>query len=1258
MKSLRSHVAAWFLTGLVLSALPSVFAQNDPDNPTSNNNEIIAVPAPGAVVIDGKDNDWDLSGGIWSYNDPTLVKKYSVWTHVMWDQKGVYLLMRYSDITPLQNATRGVDFDQSWRADAFQGRVVFDGGTPEEHQMHINQFYSSTEERPYVIVRHGGFKTKPPYDNTGPARPDQEAKYGVSMDKFGGQIAFKEWDDGQGYNMESFWPWSYLRTSAKPLKAGDSFIFGIEAMWGNADGTKLAHRLVDNLKNDLVNRIFFFRAKDGWGRVVLGDKNNISTTEDQKQLEATRLKLFVDFDTVGPVDITYDLPADRDVTIAIDNAKGERVRNLFGQFPRDKGANTDHWDGLDDNGTPVAPGAYTATIVDHAPVGVKFVNSLYNAATPPWSTDKGARYWGSNHGHPTSAATRGDVTLIGFTGTEGTSGIIRIDPEGKILWSDSTELLDITATDTNAYLISAESYSKRTMIRRLDINTGKITLFNNADRSTEILLPVPPNEVEDATIAYADGKIFGFIPGKAIWRLEPDTGAIEATLAIPAGLVAIDNLDDHLFGLFTDGTIARLDTDGLRGPAVITARGLRQPVRFAFNNDHSRIAITDQGTNQVLVYDAQGKLIYTIGEPYVSDSGERPAGKFINTNLIKPLGLDFDAQGRLWLAEAVKSCRRITLWSAEGNFIQQFWGSADYGAMAGFPLTFDSTRFIAHGVEFKLDPSPDIMNRPTNETPLGFHPALSHERGVVYKYQGHEYAVTVPGYNKQTHVVIAKRNAAGVFQPVVRIDYPNRKEPGKTWTDLNENGLPDPGETTENFTGRTHYWSNGWMGPDLTFITPDQNVYPLKRLTDGGVPVYDFGSPQTPKNGFKPDFSSNRSGTIAMDSAGNVSDGINYATVDGRTGVYPNPFGRHDAPAARRGLLIAPFRTNGVVEGVPGVGSITAIGGDRGEWFLMSMDGLYISSILQDSKGDVTLDETFVGQESFGGFMWRDETGRVLAQLGGASYRIVEITGLDTIRKTQQKINISAAQITAGVKLAESRLAAEPKEPDTLVINRTRLPSEPVDPDTRSKDALIAGGATFRVQEQGDASRWFRASFVHDGRNLAIMWQVNDANPWKNAEGRFTHAFIGGDSVDLQLDIPGRGTVRLLAAPVGGQNTVVYWQSKADTKDNPTTYVVANNQANAQTFDIVKRLEKAKLTVKVGQRGYSVLMVVPMAELGINPAEVEELKGIIGVIYSDPSGTNRASRIYWHDKTTGLVSDIPTEAAVRPAKWGTIQIGK
>lgn len=1246
------------LVPALLCALTTVaFAQNNPEIPTSDNNKIMAVPAKGPVTIDGDDKDWDLSAGMWSYNDPTLVNKYSAWTHVMWDDKGVYLLGRYSDLTPMKNATRGKDFQNSWRADAMQARLVFDPDTADEHQMHVNLFYSSTEEKPYMIVNHGGFKKAPPYDGTGPFRQDQLDKYGVTMDAFGGKIAFKPWDDGKGYNMEVFWPWSYLRTSGKPLAAGESFIFGVEEMWGSANGEDLAHRLVDNLKNDKVNRIFFFRAKDGWGQAILSDKGDLKMTDDQKKLQATRLKQFVNYDTEGPIPIPYTLEKEGDVTIAIDNDKGVRVRNLIGQYPRPAGKNTDFWDGLDDAGNPVAPGTYTARLVDHAPITLEFFNSVYNAGTPPWATPQGRKNWGSNHGHPTSASVNGDVILLGFTGTEGSSGIMRVDADGKILWTDSTESLDITSNEKYAYLLSRESWTKKALIRRFDLNTGAIILFDNPERSTEVVLPIDYKTVPNtSTIAAAFGKIFAFVPGQGLFRFEPNTGALETTLTVP-GMLALTDRNNELWGMFEDGSIAKVEADGKKAAPLFTVSGLKDPARLGISQDGKRFAISSPTTNQVFIYDDKGKLVTTIGQAYAAVDGKRPAGKFVETNLIDPLGLDFDAQGRLWVAEGEDTNRRITLWSPEGKLVDQFWGGADYGAMAGFPLTFDSKRFIAHGVEFELDPNPDILNTHTKEKPLVFHPALGKTRGVVYQYKGNEYAVSVPGFNKQKYVLIAKRDKNNVFTPVVRIDYGDKKTPGRVWTDLNENGQEDAGEVFEGFQGMTHYWSNGYMRPDLTFITPDQKIYPLKELTKTGVPVYDFANPQTPKNSFKPDFSSNRSGTIAMDNAGNLTDGINFATVDGRTGAYPNPYGRHDAPAARRGLLIAPFRTNGVVEDVPGVGAITAIGGDRGEWFLMSTDGLYLSSILQDSKGDVELGDNFTGQESFGGFIWRDEKGRVLVQLGGPSYRLMEVKGLETTKLTTEKITITEKQIAEGVKLAQAKADASPKEAGTLRIARlAKLPTTA--PAAETKETLIEGAPTVKVQESGDASRWFRVAMAHDGTHLAIAYQVNDSNPWKNGEGRFTHAFIGGDAVDLQLNIPGRGPIRLLAAPLGKENTVVYWQKGSKTKENPTTYVVSNNEANAQNFDIVKRLTSAQISVKTGPGAYTVLLTVPLADLGLTPGQVPEIKGIAGVIFSDATGTNRTSRLYWYDKTTGLVSDVPSEARLEPKNWGTITLDK
>ena len=66
---------------------------------------------------------------------------------------------------------------------------------------------------------------------------------------------------------------------------------------------------------------------------------------------------------------------------------------------------------------------------------------------------------------------------------------------------------------------------------------------------------------------------------------------------------------------------------------------------------------------------------------------------------------------------------------------------------------------------------------------------------------------------------------------------------GTAWIDRNDNGREDPDEITTGVKGTAHYWSAGWMRPDLTILTADQWLYPLQGFTTSGVPLYDFSNP-------------------------------------------------------------------------------------------------------------------------------------------------------------------------------------------------------------------------------------------------------------------------------------------------------------------------------------------------------------------------------------------------------------------------------
>ena len=98
---------------------------------------LAVLPTPGAVTIDGRYDDWDLSGGIFVCGDvETIRDTLSLWYHAMYDADNLYLLARWNDTTPLNNpgVTSG---DLGFRGDCLQTRVIVAYGQPDEKVTHL-----------------------------------------------------------------------------------------------------------------------------------------------------------------------------------------------------------------------------------------------------------------------------------------------------------------------------------------------------------------------------------------------------------------------------------------------------------------------------------------------------------------------------------------------------------------------------------------------------------------------------------------------------------------------------------------------------------------------------------------------------------------------------------------------------------------------------------------------------------------------------------------------------------------------------------------------------------------------------------------------------------------------------------------------------------------------------------------------------------------------------------------------------------------
>ena len=60
---------------------------------------------------------------------------------------------------------------------------------------------------------------------------------------------------------------------------------------------------------------------------------------------------------------------------------------------------------------------------------------------------------------------------------------------------------------------------------------------------------------------------------------------------------------------------------------------------------------------------------------------------------------------------------------------------------------------------------------------------------------------------------------------------------------------------------------------------------------------------------------------------------------------------------------------------------------------------------------------------------------------------------------------------------------------------------------------------------------------------------------------------------------------------------------------------------------------------------------MPLSLLGLSAAPGQTLHGDVGLLRGN--GFQTLQRVYWHNKATGLVSDVPSEAELTPQLWGT-----
>ena len=416
-----------------------------------------AVPVPGKVSIDGDLADWDLSGQtLMCYDVESLQDVYSAKVALMHDAENLYVSIHWKDSTPMGNRhDPRHEAHKAWAGDSVQLRIKTD------RISHVTAWYFAAEKKPGFYLDRGK-DLNTPFGGEALTFFHQD---GWKMDR-GVETAYRVDADSKGYVQEMKLPWALL--ADKKYAAGERFSMGFELLWGQGDWP--THRYADNLSEGASGREFFFTNHKAWGDVILEAKGGL------KLPEPSWMKAQSDGQPTGPVAIEYNLPKDGKVTLAIDDAKGQRVRNLVAAQSRKAGKNIEKWDGLDDAGKPVLPGDYTFHALTHDGIRLNYALSFANPGNPSWGTDDGRGAFYGDHTAPQAAAAGGKFVALATPMGEAGKHLIATDLDGQRLWGLHNRVAFdggriALATDGTTLWVANEG--KQSLIYRVTIADGR-----------------------------------------------------------------------------------------------------------------------------------------------------------------------------------------------------------------------------------------------------------------------------------------------------------------------------------------------------------------------------------------------------------------------------------------------------------------------------------------------------------------------------------------------------------------------------------------------------------------------------------------------------------------------------------------------------------------------------------------------------------------------------------------------------------------
>ncbi len=966
----------------------------------------------------------------------------------------------------------------------------------------------------------------------------------------------------------------------------------------------------------------------------------------------------------------------------------------------------------------VEPGRYYVRGLVHDDIELKYQMAVQSPGAPPWHTPDHTGAWLADHTPPLDAlflpqgSPYADNPQILFCASTGECGhsLMWLNQDGekeygkKMGWDGGYALAQDRGEDCNeavhAYSLALRKGTLRLFALKQDGSHEQIysrELDKPYDRRTGISLAVF-NQTAAITLTLDDRLLFV--------DLQNQEEKAAVNIKAPRGLFY--KIEQERLYIVTGKQVLNCSVNWedarIVEKTVFIDERLQEPNQLEMDS-RGHCYVSDWGDHhQVKVFDEKGQYIQSIGKP-----GGKQFGYYDERRMHFPNGMAVDQKGQLWVAECDYAPKRISVWDAtNGEFIKAYYGPPRYGG-GGHVDPKDPSRFYypskMQGIEFTLDwevgsSKPKAIYALQDETiarvpstPVyandqlylintfnGPHRFKAPDGGVFLYEDGVAHCVARAGSNtRKAMEPMLDRYSKEDPELASKLDEMfegNQKSQFCVWSDLNRDKKPQANEIQGINMGEEpvkRHFGNVAIGPDLSIYTTAGLYIPPPTFTEDGVPVWDLDQAEYFCD--ETDHLSDviHAGEYFIYMSGHYGGPLRAFKDGKRMWMYHAQKGRN-APAPRfRGDLTNITRVLGPSFEPGGeAGETWAVASNEGSINLLTSDGLFITDVggdirvhpilrLPKAEQGMILDDYSFDDEHFWPSVRQTEDGNVYLVAGKEFSGIFEILHLESIRRLPRK----------GFRVTNNMLAGISEERvDSPIDEKERMTTVHEMKHTLTVDGKLEEWPSdfwFTIDER----RSIEGALAWHDKTLYAAWKTGrDDLLYNNASDGWTYAFASGGGLDLMLRSnplattgkkqghkerfapPGEGDLRLFMTRVGDPETgdllaVRYVQNGKNWRGES---MVFDSPVGAAQFDAVAEVSDE---IKLAQHNGVFEAAIPFDVIGWQELPSTATCGDLGVLIGDPSGTRL--RLYWSNKKTGIVSDLPSEAVLQPDDWGELE---